>query len=107
MRTRWHECHRFEQIGNIFHRSGAREGSRPLRHGYKFLGMVQQGKNLTGQTFAGQLFLGQDSRGARRFHGLRVSQLMRIGGGAERYEDGGTTGGGDFRRCDRARAADD
>ncbi len=36
-----------------------------------------------------------------------VARLVGVGGGAEGDEDGGASGGGNFRHRDRARAADD
>ena len=51
--------------------------------------------------------LRQEQGGSCFLHGLGVAHLMRVGGGSERDEDGGASGGGYFRDSDCARSADD
>ncbi len=51
--------------------------------------------------------LREEPGGAGVLHGGGIARLVGVGGGAEGDEDGGASGGGNFRHGDRARAADD
>ena len=97
----------FDQVHDILHGVRLRETARVGRHRLQFGGLVEQTKNFLRKTFRGELGLRDQPRRAGALHFLGVAQLVAVGGGAEGDEDGGASGGGDFRGRDGARAADD
>ena len=98
----------FDQIDDILHGMRLRQAARvappwPATSA----GSSSKAKISCARRSAGELGLRDQARRARAFHFLGVAQLVAVGGGAEGNEDGGASGRRDFRRGDRARAAND
>src|ERR1700685_4246321 len=93
----------FDQIDDVSGGVGAGHlpGTRgQLAEGARIAGERQ---NFARQTLAGALVFGEQARSPGLYHFLGIAQLMAVGGGPERNEEGGATGGGDLRNGDGAR----